>query len=62
MGDQIKSGKEMLDKFFDVVDEIPGVEEDIANLLKRLYEDNKLATSTNLSNALDEMRKEKNHD
>ena len=55
MDEQIKSGKEMLDEFFDGVDEIPGVEKEIAALLKKLYEDNKL-TSTNLSNALGELR------
>lgn len=53
--DDIKSGKEILDEFFDNIDEIPGVDGTIAAALKELYQDNKL-TATNLSNALLKLR------
>ncbi len=55
MEDQIKSGKEILDEFFDQVDKIPGVDQEVAALLKKLYAGNKL-TATNLSNALLKLR------
>lgn len=55
--DEIKSGKEILDDFFNTVDEIPGVDKEIAVVLKELYNDDKLSHK-NLSNALFEMREE----
>ncbi len=53
--DDIKSGKEILDEFFDNIEEIPGVDGSIIVALKELYQDNKL-TATNLSNALLKLR------
>lgn len=55
--DEIKSGKEILDDFFKTVDEIPGVDKEIAVVLKELYNDDKLSHK-NLSNALFELREE----
>jgi hypothetical protein len=55
--DEIKSGEEILDDFFNTVDEIPGVDNDIAGVLKELYNEDKLSHK-NLSNALFELREE----
>ncbi len=55
MENEIKSGKEILDDFFNKVEEIPCVDKSIASTLKELYQDKKL-TSTNLSNALFKLR------
>ena len=61
MGNEIKSGKEILDEFFGNVHEIPGVENTIASALKELYRDNKL-TAINLSNALLKLREDGEND
>jgi hypothetical protein len=53
--DEIKSGKEILDEFFENVGDIPEVDKTIAAVLKELYREEKL-TQTNLSNALFKMR------
>jgi hypothetical protein len=58
---EIKSGKEILDEFFDNVEKIPGVDSTIAAALKKLYQDNKL-TNTNLSNALLKLREDAGND
>ena len=55
--DEIKSGKEILEDFFNTVDEIPGVDKEIAGVLKELYNDDKLSNK-NLSNALFQLREE----
>ena len=55
--DEIKSGKEILDDFFNTVDVIPGVDKEIAVVLKELYSEDKLSHK-NLSNALFELREE----
>jgi len=55
--DEIKSGKEILEDFFSTVDEIPGVDKQIAGVLKELYNEDKLSHK-NLSNALFELREE----
>lgn len=55
--DEIKSGKEILDDFFNTVDEIPGVDKEITAVLKELYNEDKLSHK-NLSNALFELREE----
>lgn len=57
MYEKVKSGKEILDEFFDNLKKIPDVDERIANLLIELYGDDKL-TQTNISNALHELREE----
>ena len=53
--DEIKSGKEILDEFFENIENLPGVDKTIAEVLKKLYKEEKL-TQTNLSNALFRMR------
>ena len=58
MENKIKSGKEILDNFFDNLNEIPNIDDDIRELLKRLYREDKL-TYRNLSNELLELRKVK---
>ena len=55
--DEIKSGKEILDEFFDNVEEISGVDSTIANALRELYQDSKL-TATNVSNVLLKLRED----
>jgi len=54
---EIKSGKQILDEFFNSLKEIPDVSDDVANVLLELYLSNKL-TAKNLSNALLEIREE----
>jgi hypothetical protein len=55
MTDAIKSGHEILDDFFYKIDEIEGVNGELALLLKNLYQQGKL-THTNLSNELLKIR------
>ena len=57
MDNEIKSGKEILDDFFGGVGEIPGVDKEIASVLKELYREDKL-TPNNLSNALFKQRED----
>jgi len=60
--EKIKSGKEILDEFFNfTLKEIPNVDEGVARVLLNLYQNNKL-TARNLSNALSEMREEQAND
>lgn len=61
MDEQIKSGKEVLDEFFNTLKEVPGVSEDVADVLLTLYQSNKL-TASNLTNALTKIREESAHD
>jgi hypothetical protein len=61
MDSVIKSGKEILDDFFNTIEQIPEVDSKLASRLKELYRENKL-TSTNLSNALSELREEAQND
>lgn len=55
MTDKIKSGQEILDDFFSQVTDINGVDQKIANIVLRLYQNGKL-TNTNLSNELSNLR------
>jgi predicted fused transcriptional regulator/phosphomethylpyrimidine kinase len=57
MNKKIKSGKEILDNFFDEIELIPNVNQNLANALKVLYQSGKF-TDINLSNKLAELRKE----
>jgi len=60
--EKIKSGKEILDEFFNfTLKEIPNVDGGVARVLLNLYQNNKL-TARNLSNALSEMREEQAND
>lgn len=58
MTDKVKSGKEVLDDFFDNIQNIPNVDKSIAKLLANLYEEGKL-TDINVKNELQNLR-EKN--
>ncbi len=58
MDKPVKSGKEILDDFFNNILNIPNVDKKLASEIKKMYEKGKL-TDTNLSNKLDFLRKEK---
>ena len=58
MDKPVKSGKEILDDFFNGILNIPDVDEKLASEIKKLYDEGKL-TITNLSNKLDSLIEEK---
>lgn len=58
---EVKSGKEILDTFFNNLIKIPDVDKKIAELLNNLYTENKL-TQTNISNGLEELREGEDSD
>jgi len=55
MADKVKSGKEILDDFFNDIEEIENVDTDIAKILSELYQNDKL-TDTNVKNELQKLR------
>ena len=55
MTKRIKSGQELLDEFFSDVTKLSGVDQDTAEVIKRLYDDGKL-TVTNIANELQLVR------
>lgn len=55
MAEKVKSGKEILDDFFNSIEEIENVDKDIAKMLFNLYQDDKL-TDTNVKNELQKLR------
>lgn len=55
MAEKVKSGKEILDDFFDGIEEIENVDKDIAKMLSKLYQDDKL-TDTYVKNELQKLR------
>lgn len=55
MAENVKSGKEILDDFFNGIEKIENVDADIAKLLQRLYQEDKL-TDTNVKNELQQLR------
>ena len=55
MDKKVKSGKEILDEFFDKISKIKKVDKVLANKLASLYNQGKL-TDTNLKNALQKLR------
>lgn len=55
MAENVKSGKEILDDFFNGIETIENVDGDIAQMLKRLYQEDKL-TDTNVKNELQQLR------
>ena len=61
MSEEIKSGKQILDEFFNTLKEIPDVSEDVANVLLELYQSNKL-TAKNIANVLSKIREESAND
>lgn len=61
MDNIIKTGKEIVDEFFNTIEQIPEADHKIASKLKELYFQNKL-TETNLSNALFKQREDSKND
>ena len=61
MGDQIKSGREILEDFISNIKKIKNVDPAIADIICKLYKEDKL-TSTNLSNELDALKPKKQND
>lgn len=57
MPENIKSGKEILDDFFDNIKTLNDVDENIVGKLIELYKAGKL-TSTNISNTLAKLRED----
>lgn len=55
MAENVKSGKEILDDFFNRIEKIENVDSEIAKLLERLYQEDKL-TDTNVKNELQQLR------
>ena len=55
MSNEIRTGKQILDSFFDGLTELPDVDKELADTLVKLYRANKL-TANNISNALLEIR------
>ncbi len=51
MTTRIRSGQDFLDEFFSDVTELDGVDQDTAEVVKRLYNDSRL-TATNIANEL----------
>ena len=56
MENKVKSGKEILDDFFENIENIPNVDKDISKMLTNLYRQNKL-TDTNVKNELPNLPK-----
>ena len=55
MESNVKSGKEILDDFFENIESIENVDKDIAKMLANLYEENKL-TDINVKNELPKLK------
>lgn len=55
MSENIKSGKQILDDFFDSIHQLGSVDKNIAEILVRLYQQGKL-TDINLKNELQTLR------
>ncbi len=61
MGDQIRSGREILEDFFLNIGKIKNVDPLIADVIYKLYKEDKL-TGINLSNELDTLKPKKQND
>jgi hypothetical protein len=57
MAEKVKSGKEILDDFFNNLKDIENVDIDIVNMLVELYDNDKL-TDTNVKNELQNLREQ----
>ncbi len=57
MTNQVKSGKEILDDFFNEIENIENVEPKIAQLISQLFKEDKL-TDINVKNGLQNLRTE----
>ena len=55
MKNKVKAGKEIVDDFFKNIENIDGVDKDIAKMLTNLYENDKL-TEINVKNELPKLR------
>lgn len=55
MEENVKSGKEIVDDFFNTIEDIPGVDKNIATMLSELYKTDKL-TDVNVKNQLQILR------
>lgn len=55
MAEKVKSGKEILDDFFNGIEEIENVDTDIAKMLSELFKNDKL-TDTNVKNEIQKLR------
>ena len=54
---EIKSGKEVIDEFFQDIEKIDGVDKKTVTMLASLYREGKL-TNTNIENEMDHMLRE----
>ena len=62
MNNEVKSGQEILDDFFEKLDSIEGVDPKISQLITKLYNEDSL-TERSIKNGLEELRiKEKDED
>ncbi|APF20298.1 hypothetical protein Calab_0707 [Caldithrix abyssi DSM 13497] len=61
MNSDIKSGKQILDEFFQEIQNISDIDEDVIKIIIELYNSGKLSDK-NLSNALLELREKANND
>lgn len=57
MEENVKSGEEIVNDFFNSIDKIKGVDANIAKLLVTLYKDGKL-TDINVKNELQKLREQ----
>lgn len=56
--EKVKSGKQILDNFFNEIENLSNVDKDIARLLATLYSQNKF-TDVNIKNELQKLREKK---
>jgi hypothetical protein len=56
--ENVKSGKQILDDFFNEIENLPNVDKDIAKLFATLYSQNKF-TDVNIKNELQKLREKK---
>ena len=61
MSNEIKSGKQILDEFFQEIKSLSDVDKNVINTIIDLYEEGKL-TERNLANALLELREKSDND
>jgi len=57
--ENVKSGKLILDDFFNEIENLPSIDKEIAQLLATLYSQNKF-TDVNIKNELQKLREKKN--
>lgn len=58
MKQDVKSGKEMLDSFFESIEKIENMDKATAQVLNKLYHEGKF-TETNITSALEDIRERK---